>query len=426
MFRKHPAHFVVTVLLLATTGCGSSSSVAPASSSANDPSAQAGWTPEPASYGVGHRYNELVTMADGTVLSADVYFPTDRASGEAAPGPFPVILVQTPYGKEASVVPNLSLLNQYSKYLIQRGYIQVIADIRGTGSSQGGFDLLDPVQGQDGAALVHWASRLPQTNGKVGLLGNSYLGIIQYLTAAAVGPNSPLKAIFPIDAENDFYRDIVVSGGMPATGLLLAYAGLTSGLNLLNPVIQDIVQGPPSVSPAVVTTPLEHATALQNYPLSYVVNVFTGGSFADTELIATLDDFAPDGSSVVLTSGALLGSHRALDPHLSWYAPDGNPLLPYHPYTKAAQTPVTPGQITRYDIEVFPTVALLKAGHQLRVRVETSKTPLIIPTPLQLATLVGGVYQIQYNTAGASFAVLPLAPASAFTKSSVSFLQSAN
>ena len=38
------------------------------------PSAAA-WTPEPAQYGVGSQTNVPVTMRDGTVLRANVYYP---------------------------------------------------------------------------------------------------------------------------------------------------------------------------------------------------------------------------------------------------------------------------------------------------------------------------------------------------------------
>src|SRR5207244_13040872 len=62
----------------------------------------AGWQPGPEKYGVGQRQNVPVTMADGTVLRADVYFPTNPQTGAAAGGSFPVILTQTPYGKGSS------------------------------------------------------------------------------------------------------------------------------------------------------------------------------------------------------------------------------------------------------------------------------------------------------------------------------------
>src|SRR5919109_5372981 len=96
------------------------------------------WQPGPERYGVGKRQNVPVTMADGTVLRADVYFPTNKVTGAEAPGPFPVILTQTPYGKgsSASSFPGgeqLGGLSGYNPYLVKRGYIDVIADVRGTG-----------------------------------------------------------------------------------------------------------------------------------------------------------------------------------------------------------------------------------------------------------------------------------------------------
>ncbi len=65
------------------------------------------------------------------------------------------------------------------------------------------------------------------------MFGISYLAINQLLTAAAVGPDSPLKAIFPVMAANDFYRDVVTMGGGTAhaygarlrRGLLAAQRG---------------------------------------------------------------------------------------------------------------------------------------------------------------------------------------------------------
>ena len=85
-------------------------------------------------------------------------------------------------------------------------------------------------EAKDGAELVRWAAKLPQSNGKVGTLGGSYLGIDQLFTAAEVGPNSPLKAIFPIVSSSDPYRDLFSVGGIvnieSALGLLAAYFGL--------------------------------------------------------------------------------------------------------------------------------------------------------------------------------------------------------
>ena len=115
-----------------------------------------------------------------------------------------------------------------------------------------------------------------------------------------------------------------------------------------------------------------------------------------------------------MTQGALLGSLRALDANRTWLAPDGRPLQPYHPYTRASATPVEPGKLTRYDIEVFPTFAQIAKGHSLRLTVTSSDTPHLLPIAQQAGDLAGGTYAIQHHAGAASFLEVPTAPPSAF------------
>ena len=135
-----------------------------------------------------------VVMRDGVVLVVDVY----RPDGE---GPFPVILIQTPYGKG----------NMGNDYLVQRGYVVVVADVRGTGGSQGTWDSFGELEQRDGYELVVWAGNQSWCDGNIGLYGASYMGLNQFFTAARRPPG--LKAIFPIVPMGDSYRDIVVTGG---------------------------------------------------------------------------------------------------------------------------------------------------------------------------------------------------------------------
>ncbi|KQZ75963.1 CocE/NonD family hydrolase [Nocardioides sp. Root151] len=167
-----------------------------------------------------------ITMRDGRVLRADIHRPATKGTTERAQGTFPVILVQTPYGKG---VGN-SGLGAMNPYLVKRGYIGVIVDVAGTGGSEGQSMLFGRSEALDGAELVRWSAALEGSNGKVGLLGGSYLGIDQVFTAAAVGKNSPLKAIFPIATASDPYRDLFVAGGLvnmtSSLGLIAGYFGL--------------------------------------------------------------------------------------------------------------------------------------------------------------------------------------------------------
>jgi len=83
-------------------------------------------------------------------------------------------------------------------------------------------------------------------------------------------------------------------------------------------------------------------------------------------------------------------------------------VLPYHRYTKAAASPVVRGALTRYDIEVFPTYATLAPGHRLRVTINTTDFPHLLPTPLQLTKLFGGSYQVLRTATAPSSITVPL------------------
>ncbi len=189
--------------------------------------APAAWEPGPERFGEVVTRDVEIPMPDGVVLRADVYAPA-LPDGSPAPGPFPVLVSQTPYGKEAAVAAPVAA--GYRPYLIRRGYIQALVDVRGQGASEGSFQLFGPDEMADSRAVIDWASKLPRSTGAVGMTGESYLGITQLFAAAAAGRNSPLKAIFPIIAANDAYRDLVTSGGLlnlaSATPLVAAYGAL--------------------------------------------------------------------------------------------------------------------------------------------------------------------------------------------------------
>jgi hypothetical protein len=68
------------------------------------------WAPAPAAYSVVQQTDVAVRMTDGTVLRADIASPADRATGRPAAGPFPVLLTQTPYGKDTAGATNSSAI----------------------------------------------------------------------------------------------------------------------------------------------------------------------------------------------------------------------------------------------------------------------------------------------------------------------------
>ncbi len=89
--------------------------------------------------------------------------------------------------------------------------------------------------------------------------------------------------------------------------------------------------------------------------------------------------------------------------------------MPCHPHTQASQMPVSTGKVTRFHIEVFPTFAEIAKGDRLRLTITTSDSAHLAFNSSQLASLAGGVYHVQRNSAVASVLEVPLAPESAYT-----------
>lgn len=171
------------------------------------------WKPEQPKYGYKEVKNVGVRMDDGVVLRANVYYPTNLTTGREAHGRFPVLLEQTPYGKTRVV--NWPGLERFPYYFVPRGYIYAIADLRGFGRSQGQAAWFGSRMGRDGAELADWAAHLGHADGKVGLIGCSYMGAVQFFTAEALSAGSPVKAMAPFCVNSDFYRDLIAFGGIP-------------------------------------------------------------------------------------------------------------------------------------------------------------------------------------------------------------------
>ncbi len=135
-----------------------------------------------------------VSMRDGTILYADVYRPL-------AEGRYPVLVARTPYSAEARPEP---------KFFSRRGYVFVIQDVRGRYESEGRWDPFRH-EARDGYDTIEWAARQPWSNGKVGMLGKSYLGLVQWQAAKEAPPH--LVTIFPDVASTSPYHDFVTLNG---------------------------------------------------------------------------------------------------------------------------------------------------------------------------------------------------------------------
>lgn len=137
-----------------------------------------------------------VPMRDGVHLSTNIFLPEPN-------GRFPTLLLRTPYGKG-----NL-LLASY-RTLLDHQYVVVVQDVRGRYASEGKFQPITQ-EAADGDDTINWIVKQPWSDGKVGMIGGSYLGIAQW--RAALSRNPHLIAIFPVVAGSDEFRDRFYSRG---------------------------------------------------------------------------------------------------------------------------------------------------------------------------------------------------------------------
>jgi uncharacterized protein len=134
---------------------------------------------------------------DGVTLYADIYRPN-------SPDKFPVILMRTPYDKSVgwAVGP--------AAQMVRRGYIVIIQDVRGRYTSEGEWYPFRHEQA-DGYDTVEWAAALPYSNGKVGMMGASYVGATQMLAAIAQPPH--LTAIAPNVTASNYHNGWTYQNG---------------------------------------------------------------------------------------------------------------------------------------------------------------------------------------------------------------------
>lgn len=153
-----------------------------------------------------------VPMRDGAVLKADLFLP----SGD---GPFPAVLIRTPYGRATTVHTEPAwALNPFEA--ARAGYAVLVQGARGTFDSEGEFvEFLD--ESSDGEDTVAWTAAQPWCNGEVGMVGVSYLGITQLLAASAAPP--ALRAIVPGITSSEAYDGWIYQGGAFNLGLALSW-----------------------------------------------------------------------------------------------------------------------------------------------------------------------------------------------------------
>ena len=155
------------------------------------------------------RRDVMIPMRDGVKLHTVILIP--KGAHDA-----PILLTRTPYDATALTSHNPSshlgpVLQGYDNatdVIVEDGYIRVVQDIRGKYGSQGAFVMNRPLHGPlnptpvdestDTYDTIDWLGKnIPQSNGKVGILGISYDGFLPLM--ALVHPHPALKVAVPMN-----------------------------------------------------------------------------------------------------------------------------------------------------------------------------------------------------------------------------------
>jgi putative CocE/NonD family hydrolase len=126
---------------------------------------------------------------------------------------------------------------------------------------------------------------------------------------------------------------------------------------------------PPGMGVALETSPLEQDLEITG-PVA--ASFWVSSSTEDMDLFLTLRNIDAGGKEVLETGqqgtpvpvakGWLRVSHRELDPELS---------LPYRPYHRhQRRLYLTPGEIVRVEVEIWPTSMVFRKGHRIRLDIQ--------------------------------------------------------
>ena len=151
----------------------------------------------------------MIPMRDGVKLHTVILVPQGAKDA-------PILLTRTPYdatrltshAQSAHLGPILSGYDNATEVIIEGGYIRVVQDVRGKHGSEGDYVMSRPLSGPqnptpvdnatDTYDTIDWlVKNVPESNGRVGILGISYDGFLPLM--ALVNPHPALKVAVPMN-----------------------------------------------------------------------------------------------------------------------------------------------------------------------------------------------------------------------------------
>ena len=164
-------------------------------------------------YDVEMRLNIPTPMRDGVNLSSDIYLPRTKGS-------FPTVLMRTPYSN------NMEPIIEKARSLANKGYVCVAQDVRGRWDSDGTHNPFHH-HAEDGYDTQEWIGGQEWSNGKIGMAGASYLGLVQWQSAPE--RSAFLSCLAPRVICGDFYSGLLYPGGAFQLNVALTWGMRTNG-----------------------------------------------------------------------------------------------------------------------------------------------------------------------------------------------------
>ena len=172
---------------------------------------------QPTNRGFDHERREvMVPMRDGVRLHTVILVPRGARGA-------PMLLTRTPYEADkltshatsAHLGPVLQGYDNVADVVVEGGYIRVVQDIRGKHRSEGDYVMTRPLRGPQNPTAVDHATdafdtidwlvkNVPESNGRVGILGISYDGFLPLM--ALVDPHPALKVAVPMNPMVDGWK----------------------------------------------------------------------------------------------------------------------------------------------------------------------------------------------------------------------------
>ncbi len=193
-----------------------------------------------------------IDVTDGTRICVDVYLPDTEGS-------YPTLYAVSPYQKDLVYLPPTSAFRFRETgpidFWVERGYAFVVADQRGTGKSEGRFEIFSKQEQQDCYDTIEWIARQPWASGKVAMIGESAYSVNQWLAAALQPPH--LSCVLIYNATFDIYRDGMYHGGIFSMGFFNYWSG---DIRASATIGGGIPPRPGGVSTDMLGLMLEHST----------------------------------------------------------------------------------------------------------------------------------------------------------------------